>query len=325
MTIRAFTPDDYPGISAVWTACFPDHPETAEELRHGDENRAPKYQWGRFVAEENGEIIGEGGYGQGGGMYHPRKFFLAVAVRPDKREQGVGTALYQRVVARLAEYDPITLRTFVQEDHKDALRFAAKQGFSEAMRNQESRLEMAAFDPSAFAADVKRADEASIAIKTYPQLRAEAADADALHAEMHELAWVISQDIPHPDTQTRVPLEEWMKRFDRPGFLPDAQFYAQDGGKLVGASMLWGNQGTPDLNTGMTGVLREYRGKGIATALKVRALTWAKGRGTPYVRTWNEANNAGMLGINYRLGFVKQPAWLDMAKKTGEDNSELAS
>ena len=322
MTIREFTPDDYPGIAAVWTICYPDHPETAEEYRHEDENRELKYRWGRFVAEENGAIVGVGDYGQGGGMYHPRKFSIGVVALPEQRGRGIGTGLYERITERLTEYDPITLRTFAREDHANALRFAAKRGFTETMRDQESRLSMADFDPSAFAADVARMDGAGVVIKTYPQMKAEWGNADALHREMHELGWVISQDIPHPDTQTRVPFEEWLKRFDRPGFLPDAQFYALDGDKLVGASMLWGNLATPDLNTGMTGVLREYRGKGIATALKVKALTWAKERGTPYVRTWNEANNAGMLGINYRLGFVKRPAWLNLAKVIKEDNHE---
>lgn len=64
----------------------------------------------------------------------------------------------------------------------------------------------------------------------------------------------------------------------------------------------------------MTGVIRDYRKRGIATALKVRALTYAKERGAPAVRTWNEVNNDGMLGINFRLGFVRQPAWIEMGK-----------
>jgi hypothetical protein len=51
----------------------------------------------------------------------------------------------------------------------------------------------------------------------------------------------------------------------------------------------------------------------------VRALAYAKERGTPFVRTWNEMNNNGMLNINFRLGFVRQPAWLDMVKTIKEE------
>lgn len=322
MKIREFHSGDYEGIAALWTACYPEHPETAEEGRHEDVTREAKYHWGRFVAQENGAVIGMGYFEQGSSMYHPRKFSVGVVVLPENRGAGIGSALYERVEDALAKHDPLTLRTFVRDDHADGLKFAEKRGYVEAMRSQESSLDVAAFDPAAFMVEGVRAADAGIVIKTYSQLAAEATDVDALRREMHHLGWVISQDIPHPDTQTRVAFEEWEKRFDRLGFLPDGQFYAVDGDKLVGASALWGNLASPDLNTGMTGVLREYRGKGIATALKVRALTWAKERGTPSVRTWNEANNAGMLNINFRLGFVKQPAWLDLVKKIKEEGNE---
>ncbi len=70
--------------------------------------------------------------------------------------------------------------------------------------------------------------------------------------------------------------------------------------------------------TGFTGVLREYRGRGIAWALKLRALTWAKERGYREVRTWNSTRNAPMLGINVALGFAKQPVWITFAKDLAE-------
>ena len=38
------------------------------------------------------------------------------------------------------------------------------------------------------------------------------------------------------------------------------------------------------------------------------------------IKTWNEANNRGILGINEQLGFVRQPAWLDMVKVLKEES-----
>jgi hypothetical protein len=32
-------------------------------------------------------------------------------------------------------------------------------------------------------------------------------------------------------------------------------------------------------------------------------------------------NNNGMLNINFRLGFVRQPAWLDMVKTIKEETN----
>jgi GNAT superfamily N-acetyltransferase len=75
------------------------------------------------------------------------------------------------------------------------------------------------------------------------------------------------------------------------------------------------------LYTGFTGVLPTYRRRGIATALKVRALTYARGLLTstgehPLVRTGNEENNP-MLQINLCLGFVELPGEVILLKELG--------
>ncbi len=57
--------------------------------------------------------------------------------------------------------------------------------------------------------------------------------------------------------------------------------------------------------------MREWRGKGIATAMKVKVLAGAKAGGYAEVITSNDSTNAGMLGINRRLGFEARPAWID--------------
>src|SRR4051812_43827387 len=107
MNIRPFTPEDYSAISAVWCAVYPDYPETAEEIRHGDETRSDKITWGRFVAEQGGRVVGVGGYGQWQGMYHPQKFYMEVMVPPDEQGRGIGRSLYDYVLESLVLHDPI--------------------------------------------------------------------------------------------------------------------------------------------------------------------------------------------------------------------------
>jgi len=71
----------------------------------------------------------------------------------------------------------------------------------------------------------------------------------------------------------------------------------------------------PDgLRTGLTAVKRAHRRRGIAFALKIRALEFAVAQGFKRVQTDNEANNRGMLAINIELGFVKYPAWVHYVK-----------
>jgi mycothiol synthase len=65
----------------------------------------------------------------------------------------------------------------------------------------------------------------------------------------------------------------------------------------------------------LTAVTREVRGRGIATALKVRQLEAAQALGFSTVRTDNDTRNTAMLAVNGKLGFVRQPAALVMKKE----------
>jgi mycothiol synthase len=85
-------------------------------------------------------------------------------------------------------------------------------------------------------------------------------------------------------------------------------------------SQLWHSQASPDLYNGLTGVLRSHRRRGIALALKLRGIAYAKALGRPTIKTWNESNNRAMLAINEALGFVKQPAWIDFVKVLRPDD-----
>ena len=92
---------------------------------------------------------------------------------------------------------------------------------------------------------------------------------------------------------------------------------ADDGERFVGTSQLGQGTSPEELRTGLTGVRREYRRRGIALALKVHALAFARSRGYQRVLTENESNNRGILAINERLGFVKNPVWVHYLKAFG--------
>src|SRR5690606_23520676 len=146
------------------------------------------------------------------------------------------------------------------------------------------------------------------------------------NAKLYKLEFALERDVPSPEPITEVPFEEWMKLWDRPNLLPDAWFIAVHDGEYVGSTNLWKTQARDDLlYTGLTGVLREYRRKGIATALKLQAVRYAQTHGISQVRTWNAQSNEGMLGINVRLGFVRQPAYIMFTRKLREEEAEAAA
>ena len=66
--------------------------------------------------------------------------------------------------------------------------------------------------------------------------------------------------------------------------------------------------------TGGLGVLKEFRRKGIATALKIKAIEALLKKGITEVRTDNEENNP-MYKINVELGFKPVPFSLEYMKE----------
>ena len=63
------------------------------------------------------------------------------------------------------------------------------------------------------------------------------------------------------------------------------------------------------------GVLKDFRRKGIATALKIKAIEKLIEKGVTEIRTDNEENNP-MYKINVSLGFEPVPFSLEYMKKS---------
>ncbi len=101
-----------------------------------------------------------------------------------------------------------------------------------------------------------------------------------------------------------------------PWFDANAWALAKDGERWVGLSVLYIVSGKPDmLSSGLTGVIRPYRRQGIATALKLRNIAFARQYGAKTIETTNEENNPMYL-LNRWLGFQPRPAMLTFEKQS---------
>lgn len=310
---------DYESLVAIGNSIEPDSPRTAGEVRDGDSRREPHIKHERFVAEMNGVVVGEGGYGQSPWNYHPRRFWVGMGVKPEFQGKGIGAALYETILEAVCAHDPLRVTSGTRADRERALRFLADRGFVEEMREWESRLDVPAFDFAPYEAEraEQRVEEAGICLTTMGRLAHDPKRDRKIHALENQLG----ADVPSTDPHTDVTMEQWRKMLlESPNFLPDGYQVAvhEATGAYVGLSMLFARQADRDLDTGLTGVSRDWRRKGIALALKLRAIRFAKEYGAPRIRTENEINNRGMLGINERLGFVKQPAWIILVKRVAE-------
>ena len=310
--IRDFEPTDYPRMVEISNLLYPPHRWTEDEARYEDDHFDKKYFHRRWVAEDpkEGEVVAIAELSHMPWSFHPHKFWMDLDVHPDWQRRGVGRRLYDAMAAELREKEAIVVRASARESNGESVRWLERRGFSEKMRDWESHLDVASVDATKFAD--KAGVPEGIEIVT---LKDEGPGDEACLRAVFEMGNAIGPDIPNPDVFTPTTFEYFLSGIRNPNSLHDAYFLAKAGDRYVGISNLWRSEGSPDvLYQGLTGVVREYRGRGLAWALKMRTIAYARERGFRQIRTWNNTMNRPILNINEALGFVKQPVWIRFQK-----------
>ncbi len=323
--IRPGTEADLEAIAGIHNSLYPEFPETAKELAHQDEQRRldmqdPKQpiKWQRWVWEEGGQVLAQGSYGQDPWMYHPRKFNVWTAVHPDHHRRGIGARLFEHINDAVMAHDPIKLSSWTcPEKTPQSVAFLESRGFKAGMKVWDSKLTLSDWDPESFAGAVEHAEGQGLKLVDMKEFAKRYPDWERKLYEMERQIW---GDVPLPDKQTD-PGFDWFRRhvLESPNFYPEAAWVALDGDLPVGLSALWKQLSGDQLVTGLTGTTREHRRRGIAMALKVKSLAFAKGKGHPWVTTDNEENNVGMIAINRALGFQDYPSWMGFEKLLDEE------
>ncbi|MFN3346722.1 MAG: GNAT family N-acetyltransferase [Candidatus Bipolaricaulaceae bacterium] len=316
LRIRAFaqTPEDFAAVVEIDNLCDPEHPYTVEAFRYDYENfDTKKYVMRYYLAEREGKVVGYACYHHMPHRFQPERFWIWLAVLPEFRNQGIGSALYARILSDLEELCAKFLHTSTRETWTDTIRFLENRGFREVMRTWESWLDVKSFDPKRFEGCLSRVEKDGIVLTTLAEEREQ--DPEWL-AKLYELHMTVLADVPSPTPFTPVPLEEFRRRvLAHPDFLWDGCFLAKRGGEYVGESLMFRLPAEPGhLSQGFTGVRREFRGKGIALALKLKVIGYAQERGYTLIKTWNASTNLPILALNEKLGFRRQPAWIEYEK-----------
>lgn len=307
---RPFEEHDYARLADISRAIDPVGARSADWFRHRDQAWNPAHRRVRLVAEQDGQVVGWGEVGSMWWAYHPRKFSLRLNVDPAWQGQGIGSALYARLQQTLETWDPVVLHAETRENRPRSVRFLEDRGFAELRRRWESRLVVDSVHLDAFAGAEERVTGQGVTITTYADEHARRGD--RLVRDLFDLEMLAAHDEPGYDPEGAMSFEQFAaNELETPDALPDGSFLALDGSRLVGVSRLMHEPDVPTrLGVGFTGVDPAYRGRGIALALKLRTIQYAREHGYREVRTQNDTTNTRMLEINRALGFVTEPAWL---------------
>ena len=302
--VRRLEAADYLRLAEIYHSNDPEVNVTADEIRFDDETwDYKKYVLKQFVATISGRVEGWAIYWQEPDMYHPQKFSMNIAVDPLKQSLGLGSVLYAQILAELQRLYAILVRCEIKENMIAGKAFLQHRGFVEIHRKWESHLQVAEFSAEPFKHYEERTASQQVKITTL--LEEAKLDPDC-YRKLHEL-WFqkLGYDMPWPDTYTPISFEDFMTRVVKgPGILPDGCFIAKVEGRYVGLSWSQKSEKEPNVLWQMiTGVLGEYRGRGIAVALKLRVIDFARRNGYDVVKTVNSSANKAMLGVNRKLGF----------------------
>ena len=253
-----------------------------------------------LVAEEieTGEIVG---HLQGRDRsvpepsHRPGQCHFMLSVAPAHRRRGIGGCLYDRLEAFARKRKARLLYIAYQETpDTPAASFLQRRGFTPVERFLPSRLDLNTFEPTEFAPAVEHVLQQGIVLTTY----AEIGDTPEHRRQLYALeeAAHAAQPFREVEPYTPAPYSRWEQEFAHRD--PTVLFLAlaPTTGAYVGV--------VTGLEWYFTGVHPDWCGRGIATALKVRCLQAAKARGIDRMETENHEDNAAMLAINRKLGFV---------------------
>jgi mycothiol synthase len=256
-----------------------------ENLRHNlDSNPNLTYFVGRLGEEPVacGFVEPWGGLAQGD-----------LAVVPARRRQGIGSALFAEISARGRTLGTGELQGEVQETDAESRAFFEHRGFVPVGGEKAVVLELEGIDPP----EVEPPDGVRIVTR--------AEEPDRLDG-MYALATQADEDIPgSAGVQS---YERWRAMdIDRPNCLPELCFLALAGDEVIGYAFLLA-QGSRAFH-GLTVTRRDWRRRGVATALKHAEIAAAKQSGFERLLTESEERNEPMRRLNEKLGFVPAPEW----------------
>ena len=313
-TLRPAAPHEAALAADIMTVAFPREPQdpilTARRWEH------PKQGWihGRFIANFGATPVGFVEWQHGPWTLLPeRHCWVEVWLDRAHMDEKVLTYLWEWAEDSAAAAGAQTLNASCGEDEPEMLKVLASLGYERGRTDKEWSLDLAAAGERIKAeAEAARDRMRSEGIELMTLAKWDDPDR---YQKLHELHEHMRQDIPHTQPVLPQTLEDFLHRAESPGTPADRWWLALDGARPVAMSYLTYPPVRGFVWTDFTGTHRQYRGRGIARAVKLQTLAQAYDLGVPEVRTDNDSENAPMLHINETLGYTPQPGYVSFVKR----------
>ena len=290
---------------------------TADEWREWEKLDPPKNLLRVSVDAPDGGLAAGADIGPGHLPRPDGTLFGGVNVMRAHRHKGLGRALLAAIETEARKANAPRILAGTNVAFTGALEWAQKHGYSEIGRRIESYVDVNTFDGRPLKDVVDRVEASGLRLATVTELlrgRDEAATETFWH-DLWEAEAPMWDDVPWASPTPHWPYDKFHKLIVESGkIVGDATIVALDGERIA-AFTTTGKQGTDRGYTWMTGTGRDYRGRGLATALKVKMLAAAKAAGLRALLTTNDEPNKAMRGINAKLGYVMLPANVELEKK----------
>ena len=214
-----------------------------------------------------------------------------IAVVPERRRRGIGSLILADLSERARALGKGQIQFEVKQIDEESRTFLERRGFEcvggeEAVVLDLDGIEAPTVDPPPGVRIVSRVEEP-----------------DLLEG-MYAIGVQADEDIPGSDGV--MTFEQWKaSEIDKPSRRPELCFIALTGDEVIGyaALMVFGDEA----HHGLTATRRDWRRRGVASALKRAEIAAAKNAGFKRLTTESEERNEPMRKLNEKLGFVPAP------------------
>lgn len=319
--LRPFTLDDARQVADLETARTPDEPVAGAMVAYWWTHPPEGERSIRLVAEHDGAINllieaghdawkpGERRFGWVGTSIHPDDW--TAPLYRDGIESGESWLRTEAAQVGVAS---------VREDFDRELAVLSDLGYREERRERYWELDLVGRRRELLATAKKSRDD--MRRQGIELLTLDRADDETTLRQVYELDLAATRDVP-----TTVPFhvpgfDEWLRDyFENPGLRKDRFWIARLGDEIVGMSLIEfpPERGVP--STEFTGTSAEYRGRGIARALKYETVAQAIELGATRIRTDNDSTNAPILHLNAEMGYEPIKAYLELHRELGYEAS----